>query len=54
MSQEENRKVIIDTQSAKDKIERLKVEVYDMRKKLKKMEKYQGLYEDLKKKDEER
>ncbi len=51
---EENRKVLIDTQSSKDKIEKLKVELYDLRKRIKKMDKYQSLYEELKAKENER
>ena len=40
MHLEENRKVIFDTQNSKDKIEKLKVELYDLKKKLRKNEKF--------------
>ncbi|CDW79000.1 UNKNOWN [Stylonychia lemnae] len=54
MQEEENRKVILDTQTSKDKIERLKVELYDLKKKFKKIENFKMLYEDLKQRDSER
>ncbi len=54
MQQEENRKVIYDTQNSKDKVEKLKVELYDMKKRMKELDKYHELYEDLKLKDSER
>ena len=54
MHLEENRKVIFDTQNSKDKIEKLKVELYDLKKKIKKSDKYQTLFEDLKTKEIER
>ena len=54
MHLEENRKVIFDTQNSKDKIEKLKVELYDLKKKLRKNEKFYGLFEDLKTKEIER
>lgn len=44
MQSEENRKVIIDTQSSKDKIERLKLEAHEMKKLVKKLDKYHTLY----------
>ena len=40
MHLEENRKVIFDTQNSKDKIEKLKVELYILKKKLRKNEKF--------------
>ena len=54
MQEEENRKVILDTQTSKEKIERLKIELYDLRKKFKKFENYKQLYEDIKVREGER
>lgn len=48
MQNEETRKVILDTQNSKDKIQRLKMEVHELKKKLGKIENFKSLYEDLK------
>jgi hypothetical protein len=54
MEHEEHKKILIDSQVYKDKIDKYKIDIYEMRKKLQEMEKYQSLYEDLKIKDNER
>eukprot|EP00347_Sterkiella_histriomuscorum_P018982 403343421 len=54
MQNEENRKVILDTQSSKDKVQKLKIEIKSLKHKLSKIENYKELYNDIKQKDAER
>lgn len=54
MGEEEARKAIRDGGTQRDKIEKYKVEIYQLKKSLKEKEKYQALYEEIRERDQER
>jgi hypothetical protein len=54
MYQEENRKILYETQYYKDKVDNLKTELYEMKKINKENIGFKTLYEELKKREEER
>ena len=54
MQQEDSRKAILDSFTLKEKIDKLKSEMHELKKNLKKLENFECLYEDLKAKDSER
>ncbi len=54
MNEEERLKMIFDVQDSKDRIDRLKMELYEEKRKVKELEVFRKLYENLKVKDQER
>ena len=48
MKKSENMKLLFDSQNYKEKVEKLKLEVYKLKKQIKENEKYSELYEGLK------
>lgn len=48
MKRSENMKLLFDSQNYKEKVEKLKLEVYELKKQIKENEKYSELYEGLK------
>ena len=48
MKKSENMKLLFDSQNYKEKVEKLKLEVYELKKQIKENEKYSELYEGLK------
>lgn len=54
MQSEENRTIMFEAQVYKDKLDKYKVELYESRKKCKENERYRGLYEQLKEREEAR
>ena len=54
MHSEENSKVLFDTQVYKDKLDKVKVELYDLKKRYSDVEKYKPLYEAIKAREDAR
>lgn len=54
MQYEENKKLLYDVQAYKDRVDSYKQEAYQMRKQLNDAEKYKGMYETVKAREDER
>ena len=54
MQENENRKILFDTQFYKDKVDRYKSDIFELRKQNLELEKYKGMYEQIKYREDDR